>query len=158
MNAKHAAIAFAFLFPVSAAFGQEPCPPPPCDLKIDGRAKCEAMADWVIEGKLGSVTDVHERTCKMCQPKVRWAGATLILNKANGIKLAPDMIFKGIITVTPYGGTNIVSSSHCWKATARIDLTAIDKIIRVYGINKPPTFDARPGYFAYEVVGEDKSP
>jgi hypothetical protein len=159
MKVKHAAVVCAFLlFPMSAVFGQERCPPPPCDLKTDGRAKCEATADWVIEGKLGSVTDVHERTCKICEPKVRWAGATLILYKPKGVKLAPNAIFTGRITATPYGGTNIVSSSHCWEATTRIDLQAIDKIVRVYGTDEWKSFEFKPGYFAYEVIGEDTSP
>jgi hypothetical protein len=159
MKVQHAAVVFAFLlFPMSAVFGQEPCPPPPCDLKTAGRDKCEATADWVIEGKLGSVTDVHERTCKMCEPKVRWAGATLILYKVKGVKLTPDEIFKGTIVPSQYGGTKIVSSSHCWEATTRIDLQAMEKIVRVYGTDKSQPFEAKPGYFAYEVVGEDKNP
>jgi hypothetical protein len=159
MKVKHAAVVIAFLFfAVSAAFGQEACPPPPCDLKADGRAKCEAAADWVIEGKLGSVTDVHELTCKGCEPNVRWGGATLILYKTKGVKLAPDEIFKGTIVPSQYGGTKIVSSSHCWEATTRIDLQAMDKIVRVYGTDKLQPFKVKPGYFAYEVVGEDKIP
>jgi hypothetical protein len=157
MNAKHAIIAVALIVPMSSAFGQEnECSPPPCDLKTDGRAKCEMAADWVIEGELGSVTDEYGQSCGDCEPKFRWTGATLILSKPKGIKLTPDALFKGAIAGEQFGAVRIASSSRCWEKNIRMDLKAIDKIVRFYGTDKqgPYPLAIKPGYFAYEVIGE----
>ena len=34
-------------------------------------------------------------------------------------------------------------------------MQAIDKIVRVYGTDEWKSFEFKPGYFAYEVIGED---
>jgi hypothetical protein len=68
----------------------------------------------------------------------------------------PDVLVKGAIVSLPFGGVRIASASRCWEKTTRIDLRAIDKVIRVYGTNGhgPPPLDLKPGYFAYEVTAE----
>ena len=157
MHVKRCLLGLALYLPMSVALAQDrECVPPPCDPKTDSRAKCEAAADWVIEGELGSVIEEHGPSCRECSPAFRWSGATLVLYKAKGIKLPPDLIFKGAITTDQFGGVRIGSSSWCWEKISRIDHLAIDKVVRLYGTGKQGTYplQIKPGYFAYEVIGE----
>lgn len=137
---------------------EEKCPPPPCKISPSGRASCEAAADWVIEGELGSVTDEWEQTpYQYGTPRgIRWKASTVALFKARGIKLASDAIFKGTITPQQFGATMIISASPCWQAQTKIDHAAIGNVVRFYGSDKTGPYPAEvsAGYFAYETVGK----
>jgi hypothetical protein len=149
---------------VPAARAERPCPPRPCDPKQDG-TKCQAKADWIVEGMVTSVRDRYGSDCqtwgdrKECESPV-WLGADIGLDDVRPVKLPPRSILSGAIRFD-FGYLTVSPGNRCWQA-ARMSPDIIPKRVRLYGMDK---YDRLPtplegdtpiqsslGYFAYERI------
>ena len=163
-----ALVASALLSPAIANAEERLCPPPPCNLKKDGRAACEAKATWIIEGDVGGIEDRFAQECaqfgdqRECMP-VSWMDATIGLERVKAVKMPMSLVIDGPPIFSGYGGATLRTANQCWEAAVRLPGHRANARVRFYGMDKyqnlprqfhgwGPYSSRDGGYFTYEIL------
>lgn len=150
------------------ALAERECPPLPCDLKKEGRATCEAKANWVLEGTVEEISDNYDRDC-MRFGDVReclapgWKAATVTLSDLVPVKMPFRTLVEGALILVGYGKARLTSANTCWEDNVRLPLNPPGRRARFYGMQEypkaaptlhgwPPYQSRDRGYFAFEFV------
>ena len=142
------------LFLSSAALANYPCTPAICDpTSADGLKQCAAKADWIVEGTIEQLTDIHGRHCDSAIGcSAIWYGVTVTLG--SDMKMLKGAILAGRPSDMPGRSDMMKSASHCFSRFVKITPAMIGQRVRLFGTEKSVGPNTGPGFFAFEMMAQ----